>query len=125
PYDLTRVVARAVALTESEASPRPKRRHVVVVDDSPTYSNQVKEALEAAGYVVHEAASGEEGLALVATVRPDAVVVDGMLPGIDGATMVRRLKSDSAFRSTPCLLLTATDTPDDELRSLEAGVDAY
>lgn len=125
PYDLARVIAGAVALTDRDASPRPRRRHVVVVDDSATYRNQVKEALEAAGYMVHEAASGEQGLALVANVRPDAVVVDGVLPGIDGATMVRRLKSDSAFRSTPCLLLTATDTPDDELRSLEAGVDAY
>lgn len=125
PYDLARVVARAVTLTDSGASPQPRARHVVVVDDSLTYRNQVKEALEAAGYLVDEAVSGEEGLALVAAVRPDAVVVDGVLPGIDGATMVRRLKSDSAFRSTPCLLLTATETPDDELRSLEAGADAY
>jgi signal transduction histidine kinase len=79
----------------------------------------------AKGYDVREASTGEEGLAAIASVLPNAIIVDGVLPGIDGATVVRRLKADIALRRTPCLLLTAAEGPDDELRSLDAGADAY
>ncbi|HTJ84882.1 MAG TPA: response regulator [Polyangiaceae bacterium] len=102
-----------------------QRRIIVLIDDSATYRAHVGAALEEAGYVVHPAITGEAGLTLVATVRPDAVIVDGVLPGIDGATVVRRLKSDTALRRIPCLLLTAAEGASDELRSLEAGADAY
>src|SRR5665213_2213290 len=126
PYDLGQVVARARALTRADSSDGvgPGRR-VLLIDDSVTFRNELKLSLEGAGYSVREAATGEEGLALAAADRPDAVVVDGMLPGIDGATVVRRLKSDTALRSTPCLLLTAAEGTTDELRALEAGADAY
>ena len=52
-------------------------------------------------------------------------ILDIILPGIDGATVVRRLKSDTALRSTPCLLLTGAEGINDGLRALEAGADAY
>ncbi|HEX7479359.1 MAG TPA: response regulator [Polyangiales bacterium] len=126
PYDLGQVVARARALTQAGASGGlGSGRRVLVIDDSVTFRNELKQSLEGAGYHVREAATGEEGLALAAADRPDAVVVDGMLPGIDGATVVRRLKSDTALRGTPCLLLTAAEGTEDELRALEAGADAY
>lgn len=126
PYDLSQVVARARALTQDHASGEALTgRRVLAIDDSVTFRNELKQALEAAGYQVREAATGEEGLAMAAADRPDAVVVDGRLPGIDGATVVRRLKSDTALRSTPCLLLTAAEDAGDELRALEAGADAY
>jgi len=96
-----------------------------VIDDSVTFRDELRQSLEGAGYHVREAATGEEGLALAAADRPDAVVVDGILPGIDGATVVRRLKSDTALRSTPCLLLTGAEGANDGLRALEAGADAY
>ena len=91
PYDVAHLVTQARALVRHGK----KRRRVLIIDDSPTYRNQVKEALTVAGYDVYEATTGEEGLVLVSTVRPDAIVVDGVLPGIDGATVVRRLKLDS------------------------------
>jgi two-component system, NtrC family, sensor kinase len=100
-------------------------RSVLVIDDSATFRNELKLSLQDAGYQVREAATGEEGLALASAGRPDAVLVDGMLPGIDGATVVRRLKSDAALRGTPCLLLTAAESTEDELRALDAGADAY
>lgn len=100
-------------------------RRILVIDDSVTYRSQLTEALVALGHDVREATTGEEGLALVGVFRPDAIVVDGVLPGIDGATVVRRLKTDAAARSTPCLLLTAAESAADELRALEAGADAY
>src|ERR1019366_3361775 len=126
PYDLKLLVARARTLTQADASGGVGLgRRVLVIDDSVTFRDELRQSLEGAGYHVREAASGEEGLALAAADRPDAVVVDGILPGIDGATVVRRLKSDTALRSTPCLLLTGTEGANDGLRALEAGADAY
>ena len=126
PYDLGLLVARARALTQADASGGVGLgRRVLVIDDSVTFRDELRQSLEGAGYHVREAATGEEGLALAAADRPDAVVVDGILPGIDGATVVRRLKSDTALRSTPCLLLTGAEGTNDGLRALEAGADAY
>ncbi len=67
--------------------------------------------VEAAGYRVLTAPDGEEGLRMAARRRPGAIVVDGVLPGIDGATVIRRVRLDAALRGTPCLLLTASDDP--------------
>ena len=126
PYDIGQVVARALALVHASAGvPRGSRRRILVIDDSATFRNELADILEGADYEVHQAATGEDGLTLAAAVRPHAVVVDGILPGIDGATVVRRLKSDTGLRSTPCILLTAADDAGDELRSLDAGADAY
>ena len=71
------------------------------------------------------AASGEEGLAGIADRRPSAIVVDGVLPGIDGATVIRRVRLDAALRGMPCLLLTGSEDRDAELRALDAGADAF
>ena len=76
--------------------------------DSESFREALRRALESAGHVVVTAASGEEGLQAAASHRPDAIVVDGTLPGIDGATVVRRLRLDAALRDIPCLLLTAS-----------------
>jgi DNA-binding response OmpR family regulator len=57
--------------------------------------------------------------------RPDAIVVDGVLPGIDGATVIRHLRLDAALRDVPCLLLTASEGKHAELRALDAGADAF
>ena len=126
PYDLGQVVARVRSLVQSDASASTgAARRVLIIEDSVTFRGELKQSLENAGYEVREAATGEEGLASAAAQRPDAVIVDGMLPGIDGATVVRRLKSDTALRGTPCLLLTAAEGTRDELQALEAGADAY
>jgi PAS domain S-box-containing protein len=131
PYEIVQVIARARTLVHASAARAGSTRadtaarRILVIDDSPTFRHELTSALEEAGFDVQQADTGEEGLALAAAIRPDAVVVDGMLPGIDGATVVRRLKSDMAFRGTPCLLLTAAEGSAEELRSLEAGADAY
>lgn len=126
PYDLKNLVARARSLVKmrARASSKPSRT-ILLIDDSATFRGLVREALEAAGYGVVEAVTGEDGLLVAASLRPDAVVVDGQLPGIDGRTVVRRIRSDASLRSTPCLLLTAADTADDERLSLDAGADAF
>ncbi|MBL8796023.1 MAG: response regulator [Planctomycetia bacterium] len=127
PYERSYVVARAVELIGKHAGPKAARSVplVLVIDDSPTFAEELRATFEAGGYAVQLAGTGEEGLRLAVQVRPDAVVVDGQLPGIDGATVVRRLRSDSALRRTPCLLLTASEEREDELQSLEAGADTF
>jgi CheY-like chemotaxis protein/HPt (histidine-containing phosphotransfer) domain-containing protein len=98
---------------------------ILIVDDSPTYREMLRQALEGAGYQVVAAETGEEGLRLASSLRPTAAVVDGMLPGIDGLTVIRRIRSDTGLRRMPCLLLTASEKMQDELSGLEAGADAY
>jgi len=128
PDALPRAIARAI---RASAPPPPidtaaaGAARVLVIDDSPTYRNAVCIGLEAAGYHVVTAATGEDGLVIAGRVRPDAIVVDGGLPGIDGATVIRRVRSTSSLRLTPCILLTGSDREADELHALDAGADAF
>ncbi len=70
-----------------------------MIDDSPSVREELKATLESRGYSVRMARTGEEGLRLAVQFRPDAILVDGQLPGIDGATVFRRLRSDAALRA--------------------------
>jgi two-component system NtrC family sensor kinase len=130
PYDAPYVVAR----TRQLLSDRPAadvdqddgtRTTVLIVDDSMTFREQLRELLEAEGYAVLTAHSGEEGLRMAADRRPQAVIVDGVMPGIDGATVIRRIRLDPALRDTPCILMTAADDYATELQMLDAGADAF
>jgi DNA-binding response OmpR family regulator len=126
PYDPAYVVAQTRELLRRTApSIGPRRPEVLVIDDSPTFREELKEALELSSYQVFIADTGEEGLRVAADRRPAAIVVDGQLPGIDGATVIRRIRLDAALRRTPCLLLTASDDDGAELRALDAGADAF
>ena len=126
PYEPSYVVARATELIRARHSPREgSAPPVLVIDDSPTFLHGMQQILEDAGYKVLKASSGEEGLRAAVDQRPAAIMIDSRLPGIDGATVVRRLREDAALRRTPCLLLTASDDPMEELRALEAGADSF
>jgi DNA-binding response OmpR family regulator len=125
PYDHGHVVARARELLPAGRREAAGTATVLVIDDSLTFRERMRAALEAAGHAVVTAATGEDGLREAAARRPAAVLVDGALPGIDGPTVVRRLRLDAALRRTPCLLLTASDGPGDGLRALDAGADAF
>ncbi len=85
----------------------------------------MRSGLESAGYEVIAAESGEQGLAVAQNFEIDAFIVDNVLPGIDGASVVRRLRQQVRHRRTPSLLLTASDDPAQELNALEAGADAF
>ena len=126
PYDAAHVVARARELVRRGGGVRrdAARAPVLLVDDSVTAREALREALVAAGLDVLTAATGEEGLRIAADRRPSAIVVDGVLPGIDGPTVVRQIRGDAVLRTTPCILLTGSGTVG-ELRALEAGADAY
>jgi DNA-binding response OmpR family regulator len=124
PYDAGYVVARVRQLLGAERAARD-RATVLVIDDSMTFREELRALLEPEGYAVLTAASGEEGLRTAADRRPQAVIVDGVMPGIDGATVIRRIRLDPALRDTPCLLMTAADDYATEVQMLEAGADAF
>lgn len=130
PYDAEQVVARARELVRRAEGPSAaggdagRRGPVLVVDDSATVREDLRATLEQAGHEVLTATSGEEGLRIAAVRQPSAVVVDAVMPGMDGATFVRTLRADPALRAIPCILLTASG-PMGELGALEAGADAY
>jgi two-component system NtrC family sensor kinase len=130
PYDAAFVVARGRELLrpraqENNGPAAAEKATILVIDDSVTFREELRRALEQSGYGVITATSGEKGLRLAASRRPAALIVDGVMPGMDGATVIRRLRLDAALRGLPCLLLTASDEQGVELRALDAGADAF
>jgi len=99
-------------------------RSVLVVDDEPTIAEVVARYLERAGYATAVAGDGPRALALAAERRPDLVVLDLMLPGLDGLEVLRRLRErDGAPPAV--ILLTAKGERDDRIVGLRAGADDY
>jgi two-component system, NtrC family, sensor kinase len=126
PYDPNFIVARARELMRRDnGKSSPASNSVLIIDDSITFREELKGALEGASYHVSVAGTGEEGLRLAADLRPAAIVVDGVLPGMDGAAVIRRIRLDAALRTLPCLLLTGAEDRDAEVRAFDAGADAF
>ena len=126
PYDTHYLVARARELVDGNGtSGGSEQMSVLVIDDSVTFREKLNESLQHAGYKVLTAGSGEEGLRVASAMRPNTIIVDGVLPMMDGATVIRRIRLDAALRSTPCVMLTGADDAAAELRALDAGADAF
>jgi DNA-binding response OmpR family regulator len=125
PYDVHYLIARARELVNVEERAPDAEMCVLVIDDSRTFRETLRVSLEEAHYDVLTAATGEEGLRIAAEKRPHAIIVDSLLPGMDGATVIRRIRLDAALRRTPCVMLTGTEDPAEELRALDAGADAF
>jgi DNA-binding response OmpR family regulator len=100
------------------------RGSVLVVDDEPTIAEVVSKYLERAGYHARIAADGSQALAAVASQRPDLVVLDLMLPGVDGLEVMRRLREQSA-EPIATILLTAKGEESDRVVGLRLGADDY
>jgi DNA-binding response OmpR family regulator len=98
-------------------------QHILVVDDEPAIVTVVRERLEREGFAVQAVASGEEALAGVDIDPPDLIVLDVMLPGIDGFEVLRRLRG--AGHKVPVIVLTARDEDVDKIVGLELGADDY
>lgn len=97
---------------------------ILLVEDNRQIAEMVGEFLERRGYSVDYAADGVSGLHLAVSNSYDVVVLDLMMPGMDGLDVCRKLRRD-AKKSTPVLMLTARDTLEDKLVGLEAGADDY
>jgi adenylate cyclase len=98
---------------------------ILVVDDNETNRDILVTRLEAHGYQTLQAADGEEALRGVAQHRPDLVLLDVMMPNLDGVEACRRLKSDRAVAFTPVILVTAKAATQDIVAGLDAGADEY
>ena len=96
---------------------------VVVVDDEASLSDLLKMALRYEGWDVKTAAEGRTAIQLIREFQPDVVVLDVMLPDIDGLQVLKRLRDDG--QDTPILFLTAKDALDDRIAGLTAGGDDY
>jgi two-component system, NtrC family, sensor kinase len=125
PYDPSYLAARARELMHRSRNADLDAHTILVIDDSITFREALKDALEAAGHHVLVAGSGEEGLRIAAEERPAGIIVDGVLPGADGAATIRRIRLDAALRGTPCLLLTGSQDEGAEIRALDSGADAF
>jgi DNA-binding response OmpR family regulator len=102
------------------------RKYVIlVVDDEPAISRLVRAKLHADGMSVITAANGEEALKLLEDERPDLIVLDVMMPGIDGFETLRRIRSGPYASQIPVIMLTARAGDADRLRGLNAGADDY
>ena len=102
------------------APPRPR---VLLVDDEPAITSTLGPFLERAGFEVAVAGDGEEALALHASERPDIVVSDVLMPGVDGRELVRRLREGETW--TPVILLTQVDEASERAAALDEGADDY
>ena len=106
------------------AASAPARRSVLIVDDEPTIAEVVARYLERAGYRTRVARDGDEALAAAAEQRPDLVVLDLMLPGVDGLRVMRRLRDQDA-EPIGVILLTAKGEESDRVVGLRLGADDY
>lgn len=98
---------------------------ILAVDDTPQNLDLLTRRLQSQGYEVATAADGEEALTRVAELAPDLVLLDVMMPKLDGIETVRRLKADAAHRHIPVILVTAKSDPRDVVEGLDAGGDDY
>lgn len=96
---------------------------VLVADDEPALRESLARSLRFENYDVTTAADGIDAMAKIDNTRPDALVLDVVMPGLDGIEVCRRLRADGDF--TPVLVLTARDAVRDRVRGLNAGADDY
>ena len=97
--------------------------YILVVEDERRLAQVVRKVLEEEGHTVDVAHDGEDGLAMAMDGSHDVIVLDILLPGIDGIEVCQRLRADRV--DTPILLLTALNAVDDRVRGLDAGADDY
>ena len=97
--------------------------HILVVDDDRAVRESLARSLQYSGYEVDSAADGVEALAHLSGTHPDAVIMDVMMPRLDGLEATRMLRSNG--NDVPILVLTARDAVDDRVDGLDAGADDY
>ncbi|MDO8464455.1 MAG: response regulator, partial [Gallionella sp.] len=104
-------------------NPISRQATILVVDDDEFNLKLLKKMLSVEGHAVRTAASGEDALASVAEQLPDLVLLDVMMPGIDGFEVARQLKADARSRSIPIIMVTALEDRESRLKGLEAGAE--
>jgi len=98
---------------------------VLIVEDNDKNMKLARDVLQAKGYRTLEAVSGEEGVKLAREKKPDLVLMDIQLPGINGIEAFRQIRADEKTRGIPVVALTASVTPTDRSAITAAGFDAF
>lgn len=98
---------------------------VLIVDDHPLNREALEELLYGQNYQLAFAADGPEALARAAALAPDVILLDVMMPGMNGFEVCRRLRADPLLAEVPVVMVTALDDADSRLRGLEAGADDF
>ena len=98
---------------------------IFVVDDNPVNLKLVCDVLEFEGYTVGRAADAEEAQEILRDATPDLILMDVALPGMDGLTLTRKLKSEAKWKHVPIVALTAFAMKGDDEKARAAGCDAY
>jgi DNA-binding NarL/FixJ family response regulator len=109
-----------------QTDPQPDRQaRILIVDDEPLNVDYLEQELESRGFATETAADGLEALERVAATPPDLVLLDVMMPGMDGISALRILKGDPETRLIPVVLMTALNAVEDRVRGIEAGADDF
>jgi len=103
----------------------PEAGRVLVVDDGEEFRAAVKRILTARGYIVSTAGNGDEAFEAIAEGQPDVVLLDVMMPGIDGFEICRQLKANPRTRLIPVMLVTGLTSREDRIRGIEVGADEF
>lgn len=98
---------------------------ILVVDDTPHNVKLLADLLSVKGYAVATAATGEEGLAKLASERPDLVLLDVMMPGLSGYDVCRKIRADAVTALLPVVLVTSLDPVQERVKGIEAGADDF
>ncbi|MFL2505237.1 MAG: response regulator [Candidatus Azotimanducaceae bacterium] len=102
-----------------------KKQKIIVVEDEPDLVDVVTYNLKREGYLVLAAQRGDEGINLIRSERPDLVLLDLMLPGMDGLSICRQMKSDTSLSEIPIIIASAKGEESDVVIGLEMGADDY
>ena len=102
-----------------------ERPHILIVDDDSSARQTAEMLLIPEGYQMSFAVSGPDALAQLSELKPDVILLDVMMPGMDGYEVCRRLKAAAAWRHIPVILVTALDTKENLALGLEAGADDF
>lgn len=98
---------------------------ILVVDDEPTLVRLMEFILAKQGHTMLVATNGEEGLTKARAEKPDLILLDIMMPRIDGYELARRIRADAEISATPIIMLSAKAQEDDVKKGLEVGVNEY
>ena len=101
------------------------KKRILIVDDEEDILNVLRFRLEANNYEVLSASDGQEGLNKARSMKPDLIILDLMLPKLDGYKVCRMLKFDEKYKKTPIIMFTARVQKSDEKTGYEVGADAY
>jgi CheY-like chemotaxis protein len=100
-------------------------KKILIVEDQADIREVIRITLELEDFELHEAGDGNEGLRMASQLRPDLVLSDVMMPGMDGLQLCQRIKSDPGLKRTKVVLLSARGQPGDRKAGTAAGADAY